>query len=182
MLPKRYALRNTKSLQAELEITAQTRIIVAADSPIRRHQRDVITRWNSGKDSDASRVFSSARHLATVCLAIIGLYIQIIAATACLAGPPLASDISGAGLFPICHASGGGNDTSPVPGGDHGPATQHSCPLCALHCQAALASPSPSPAFESLFRLSAEITRAPFLTRSVAHFAAGAPPRGPPAA
>ncbi|MGD0635260.1 MAG: DUF2946 family protein [Beijerinckiaceae bacterium] len=136
-------------------------------------------RWNTRKVQGARRAFVSARHLAAVCLAILGLYLQITAAAACLIGPSAANDAGPSGdLFPICHTDDGGTDT---PGGDQGPAAQHSCPLCAHHCQALLAPPSPVTVLEPLFTGSTEATHAPFLTRSLARFAAGAPPRGPPA-
>ncbi|MDR3462129.1 MAG: DUF2946 family protein [Beijerinckiaceae bacterium] len=138
-------------------------------------------KWKRSRAKGAPRTLASARHFAVVCLAILGLYLQITAAAACLIGPSAANDASSNGqLFPICHADHG-TDASSTPGGDQGSTAQHSCPFCSHHSQAVMAPPDRAAVLEPLFTGSAEATHAPFLTRSLARFAAGAPPRGPPA-
>src|SRR5579862_4807013 len=66
-------------------------------------------------------------------LAILGLYVQLMAAGLCAAGSAAAADPAG---FPICHTDVGGSDSAPS--GNHPPASQHPCPFCAVHCHAAI--------------------------------------------
>jgi Protein of unknown function (DUF2946) len=112
-------------------------------------------------------------------LAILGLYVQLFAAGLCTAGSPLDPALanSAQGGFPICHASGGGDQSAPA----QGPAqAHHACPFCALHCQAAMVLAPLIASPQSFVAGSSEAAPAPFVTPRAARFPAGAPPRGPP--
>jgi hypothetical protein len=121
--------------------------------------------WNVGAVSARGRRFCAA-------LAILSLYVQLLAAGLCTAGSP-ADALANQGAFPICHTPGGGSP----PAQDQ---AHHDCPFCALHCKAAMVV-SPSIGVPERFVAVVHAELAFFLVPAPARFSLGAQPRGPPA-
>lgn len=109
-------------------------------------------------------------------LAILGLYVQLIAAGLCAASSATGADLTD---FPICHTDISSGKT-PVPSGDHAPASQHSCPFCAIHCHVVIVL---APAIMALAIGAVVATpqrRGVVVTLTFTRFFASAAPRGPP--
>jgi len=121
----------------------------------------------------------AAARLCAAWIAIVALYVQIVAVAAC--GSPIARGETPGGPV-ICHAEASDQAGSLDPAGGHAPADHPSCPFCAVSCHA-LAVPPPVLAHvvpRTAFWVAAPQVRAVARVPS-ATFAVGAPPRGPPA-
>lgn len=130
--------------------------------------------------ASAGTAFVLPRHFLAVCLSILGLYIQLVTATACLASGPSwpDQDAAAAGApFPICHG-GGSQDGGSGQGDGQG---RHPCPLCAAHYQTAAAPVGPDAVASRSFILIATRDATPRPVRTPAVFPSGTSPRGPPA-
>lgn len=116
-------------------------------------------------------------------VAIACLFLQLAASAACGIGatPNGASAALNQSPFPICHALTGDEDLTPAPGGQHPQPDRHTCPFCSAHCHAAVALAVPG-AIVTPYGIAVALADPPAVRRSLsARFAAGAPPRGPPA-
>lgn len=121
----------------------------------------------------------TARRHVYAWLAIVGLYVQLFAAGFCTAGfnPAFADD--GLNAAPICHSQGSA-ENSATQQGDNAPAHHHTCPFCAIHCNAVMVLTPSLIALVSAAIVSVKLERASFAVPSAALFFAGASPRGPP--
>jgi len=136
---------------------------------------------NSGRIRPMAR---STSRLVTAWMAVFCLYVQLVAAGACLAGSPLPG--LSAGIPPICHSQVASPDPAGLDnpnGAPHGVPDRSACPFCILHCHGVLAGAAPALGLAApVSVVAANLPSRAVVVPARARRIAGPSPRGPPSA